>query len=315
MIAFSGTEEFQIQEPTVVTIGKFDGRHVGHQKLLGCMLEWKKRRGYKTAVFTFDMSPAACLTGLPQKVITTNQERRDNMEKMGIDYLVEYPFTKEVSHLPPEEFLKKILLGRMNARAIVVGTDCSFGYRRLGDAALLKRRASDLGYEVEIIEKEADQEHRIISSTYVKEELDQGNLEKAEELLGQPYAIHGTVIHGNHMGGPVLGFPTANILPPPEKYLPPFGVYVSRVLAEGAFYEAVTNIGRKPTVSEEEQVGVETYLFGFNRDLYGSYIEVQLLHFLRPEQRFSDLSELQKQIRKDREAAASYFAKKRENRH
>ena len=124
MIAFSGTEEFQIQEPTVVTIGKFDGRHVGHQKLLNCMLEWKKRRGYQTAVFTFDMSPAVCLTGLPQKVITTNQERRDNMEKMGIDYLVEYPFTREASHLPPEEFLKKILLGRMNARTIVAGTDC-----------------------------------------------------------------------------------------------------------------------------------------------------------------------------------------------
>ena len=168
---------------------------------------------------------------------------------------------------------------------------------------------------MEIIEKEADQEHRIISSTYIKEELDQGNLEKAEELLGQPYAIHGTVVHGNHMGGPVLGFPTANILPPPEKYLPPFGVYVSRVLVEGASYEAVTNIGRKPTVSEKEQVGVETYLFGLNRDLYGSYMEVQLLHFLRPEQKFSDLSQLQRQIGKDKEAAVSYFAKKRENRH
>ncbi len=308
MISFSGTEAFQIPEPTVVTIGKFDGRHVGHQKLLSRMMEWKENYHYKTAVFTFDMSPVVCLTGIPQKVITTNRERRDNMAKMGIDYLVEYPFTRQVSHLPPEEFLKTILLGKMNAKAIVVGTDCGFGYQRSGDAALLKRLAPELHFEVEVIEKEKDHDSRIISSTYVKEELDRGNLEKAAELLGQPYAIHGTVVHGNRLGGPVLGFPTANVAPPAEKYLPPFGVYVSRVLVGETSYYGVTNIGRKPTVSEQEAVGVETYLFGLDRDLYGEYMEVQLLHFVRPERKFGSLAELKEQIEQDKAYAERYIA-------
>ena len=176
MKCFIGQEDFQIQEPTVVTIGKFDGRHRGHQKLLGAMLKWKQEWGYKTAVFTFDMAPAAYIQGTPQKVITTNQERRNNMEKMGIDYLVEYPFKKEVAHLSAEEFLKAILLGQMHAKAIVVGTDCGFGYQRKGDARLLERLKEELGYELEVIEKEQDPgQHRDISSTYVKEELDRGD--------------------------------------------------------------------------------------------------------------------------------------------
>ena len=207
MKCFIGTMDFQIQEPTIVTLGKFDGRHKGHQKLLGRMLELKKEHGWKTAVFTFDTMPAARIQGKPQKVITTNQERRNNMEKMGVDYLVECPFSREVIHLPAEVFLTEILLGKMNARAIVVGTDCGFGYQRSGNAELLKKLQPVYGYELDVIVKAQD-DHRDISSTYVKEELDLGNIEKANELLGEPYSIHGTVVHGNHLGGPVLGFPT-----------------------------------------------------------------------------------------------------------
>jgi len=310
MKCFISEADFQIGEPTVVTIGKFDGRHKGHQKLLGQMLEWKKRYGYKTAVFTFDMAPVACIEGQPQKVITTNQERRNNMEKMGIDYLVEYPFTKEVAHLSAEEFLKHILLGQMNARAIVVGTDCGFGYRRAGNAGMLKRLAPELGFELEVIEKEQDTSvHRDISSTYVKEELDRGNIEKANELLGEPYAIHGYVVHGNHLGGPILGFPTANILPPPEKYLPPFGVYVSRVFVDGRYYGGITNIGRKPTIAGENPVGVETFVFDLEENLYGRLIEVQLLNFERPEQKFETLDQLRQQISLDKEYGRSYLDK------
>lgn len=310
MRCFISETDFQIQEPTVVTIGKFDGRHKGHQKLLGQMLKWKEEYGYKTAVFTFDMAPVTCIQGQPQKVITTNQERRNNMEKMGIDYLVEYPFTKEAAHLGAEEFLTHILLGQMSAKAIVVGTDCGFGYQRAGNADLLRRLSSELGFGLEVIEKEQDATvHRDISSTYVKEELDQGNIEKANELLGEPYAIHGCVVHGNHLGGPVLGFPTANILPPPEKYLPPFGVYVSRVFVDGTYYGGITNIGRKPTVEGENPVGVETFVFGIEGNLYGKNIEVQLLNFERPEQKFDSLEQLRRQINQDKEYGLSYLDK------
>ena len=308
MRCFISTADFQIEEPTVVTIGKFDGRHKGHQKLLGRMLEWKKQYGYKTAIFTFDMAPSALVQGTEQKLITTNQERRNNMERMGIDYLVEYPFSKEVSKLSPEEFVKEILVGKMNARAIVVGTDCGFGYKRAGNAELLKKLAPELGFQVDVIVKEQD-DHRDISSTYIKEELQRGNIEKANTLLGEPYAIHGQVIHGKHLGGPVLGFPTANIVPPVEKFLPPFGVYVSSVYVDGCCYGAITNIGRKPTVEGTNPIGVETFVFDMptEMNLYDKNIEVRLFHFVRPETRFENLEELKNQIAKDKEYGLSYL--------
>ena len=308
MIYISDTRDFKIEEPTVVTIGKFDGRHKGHQKLLREMLRMKREYGLATAVFTFSTAPVALIQDRPQTVITTNQERRNNMEKMGIDYLVEYPFSKEVAHLPPEEFVSHILLGQMNAKAIVVGTDCGFGYQRAGNAKLLRESAPKYGYILEVIDK-AREDNRDISSTYIKEELDMGAIEKANELLGEPYAIHGTVVHGNHIGGAVLGFPTVNILPPPEKHLPPFGVYVSRVLIDGTYYGGITNIGKKPTVEGEYPVGVETFVFDFDRDIYGENIEVQLLHFERPEQKFASLEDLKRQLEKDKEYGLRYLKK------
>ena len=306
MRVITGTREFQIEEPTAVTIGKFDGRHKGHQKLLRAMLCFQERQGLKAAVFTFDMAPAGVMAGRVQTVITTNQERRNKMAKMGIDYLVEFPFDQETAHMQPEEFVSEVLVRQMHARAVVVGTDCSFGYKGKGNAQLLKEMSESCGFEAVIIEKEQD-DHRDISSTYVREELDLGNMEKANELLGEPYAIHGVVVHGNHIGGAILGFPTANILPPPEKHLPPFGVYVSQVLVDGSLYRGVTNIGKKPTVAGESPVGVETFIMGLEENLYGKEIEVQLLNFERPEQKFASLKELKERIEKDKEYAAAYF--------
>ena len=306
MRVITGTREFQIEEPTAVTIGKFDGRHKGHQKLLREMLCFKERQGLKAAVFTFDMAPAGVMAGRVQTVITTNQERRNKMAKVGIDYLVEYPFDQETAHMQPEDFVSEVLVRQMHAKAVVVGTDCSFGYKGAGNAQLLKEMSEFCGFEAVIIEKEQD-DHRDISSTYVREELDLGNMEKANELLGEPYAIHGVVVHGNHIGGAILGFPTANILPPPEKHLPPFGVYVSQVLVDGRLYRGVTNIGKKPTVAGESPVGVETFIMGLEENLYGKEIEVQLLNFERPEQKFASLKELKKRIEKDKEYATAYF--------
>ena len=310
MDCFIGRTDFRIEESTVVTIGKFDGRHKGHQKLLGRMLELKRQKGYRAAVFTFDTAPMAKLSGTDQKVITTNQERRNNMAKMGIDYLVEYTFNRDVVHLSAEAFVREILIGKMNARAMVVGTDCGFGYQRSGNAQVLKELSSRYGYELEVIVKEQD-EKRDISSTYIKEELAGGRMEKANKLLGEPYAIHGTVVHGNHVGGPVLGFPTVNIIPPEEKFLPPFGVYVSRVVTEDGIFGGITNIGRKPTVERDCAVGVETYIFGLDKDLYGTDIEVQLLNYERPERKFDSLEQLKEQLKRDKEYGLSYLDKEK----
>lgn len=304
--------DFQLKESTVVTIGKFDGRHRGHQKLLGAMLELKRTCGYKTAVFTFSVAPGDLVEGKQHTVITTNLERKNNLQKIGMDYLVEYPFTREVSRMSAEEFVREILVCRMQAKAIVVGTDCGFGYKRSGNARLLGELSSVYGYQLVVIEKEKD-EDREISSTYIREELDKGDIEKANELLGEPYYIHGTVVHGNHIGDPILGFPTANLLPPPQKHLPPFGVYVAQVLIQGKMYGGVTNIGKKPTIKEKDgkehrPVGVETFIFDYDGDLYGQEIEVGLLHFIRPERKMRGLEELKAQITRDKDFGRAFLA-------
>lgn len=303
----TGTKEFAIPEPTAVTLGKFDGRHRGHQKLMGALCRAGEEQGLKTAVFTFGTAPGAVVGHVPQRVITTNEERRASLRRTGIDYLVEYPFDAQAAQMEPEEFVARILVGQMNGKVIVVGTDCGFGHNRSGDAALLARLAPKYGYQLLVIEKEQD-DHRDISSTYIKEELDLGNVEKAGTLLGEPYSIHGTVVHGNGIGRTSLGFPTANLVPPPEKYLPAFGVYVSNVVTEsGEEFCGVTNIGRKPTIQGDNPVGVETCLLDFAGDLYGTWIEVQLLKRLRPEQKFAGLEELKRQIGADKAAAAAYW--------
>ncbi len=312
MINIEKTRDFQIDEPTVVTIGKFDGRHRGHQKLIGRMMEIKETYGYKAAVFTFSVAPADLVQGKSHTVITTNQERRNNLQKIGIDYLVEYPFTKEAAHMEAERFVKEILVDRMGMRAIVVGPDCGFGYKRSGNAALLEKLSGVYGYHLEVIEKRKD-EDRDISSSYVREELDKGEIEKANALLGEPYYIHGQVVHGNHIGEPILGFPTANLLPPGEKHLPPFGVYVSRVLIDGQFYGGITNIGRKPTIKTKDgvsPVGVETFIFDYEGDLYGREIEVGLLHYVRPERKMAGLEELKEQIARDKDFGRAFLAGK-----
>lgn len=302
------TRTFKIEEPTVVTIGKFDGRHRGHQKLLEQMRRYKEEYGYKIAVFTFATTPASLVNKTLQTVITTNEERRLSMESAGVDYLVEYPFDRQAARMSPEEFVNIILVNQMHARAIVVGSDCGFGYQRAGNAALLEQLSDKYGYQLCVIDKEQDGS-RDISSTYVREELDQGNMEKANELLGSPYSIHGTVVHGNHIGGSILGFPTANILPPPEKHLPPFGVYVSQVMVDGKLYGGVTNLGKKPTVHGDSPVGVETFIFGLTEDLYGKPLEVRLLNFQRPERKFDSMEQLKEQIEKDKQYSQEYLSK------
>ncbi len=305
MEIIADTTEFHIDEPTSVAIGKFDGRHKGHQKLLREMISLRDEYGYRPAVFTFDMQPMEVLGHKPQAVISTNDERRRNMEEMGVDYLVEYPFDEKVAHISAEEFVERILLGQMNAKAIVAGTDCTFGYKAAGNADLLKELAPRMGFKAVILEKEQDK-GRDISSTYIREELEKGNIEKANALLGEPYSISGCVVHGHNIGGPRLGFPTANIVPPAKKQLPPFGVYATRVRFDGKFYDAVTNVGRKPTVEDDAPVGVETYLFKpmSSEELYGKNIEVLFYSFLRDEKKFPSLEELKTQIERDKQDAA-----------
>lgn len=299
-----GTTEFHIEEPTVISFGKFDGLHRGHELLMDYMFE-KRRKGLKTVVFTFDIPPGKLAHRSEGKVITTNEEKMHVFERIGVDYLVECPFIPEIMCMEPADFLHKIVT-EMNVRYMVAGRDFHFGHNRAGDYRTLEQYAGQLGYEVAIMEK-MQYEGRDISSTFVREEIAEGNIEKANHLLGYAFFVQGEVTHGRHMGGPVLGFPTVNLLPPPEKLLPPNGVYITETTLEGRVYQGVSNVGCKPTIEGENPIGVETHIFDFNRNVYGSNVKVEFLKRVRPEQKFASLEELTMQMQEDIAYARKFF--------
>ena len=295
--------EFHIAERTAVAIGKFDGIHIGHQKLLARILE-KKQDGFVACVFTFDPPPDVLFGKRTQKELTTREEKRMLFEKMGVDILIEFPLNKETAATLPEDFVKGILVEQMNTEFIAAGTDLAFGKNGAGNSELLIKMQAECGFEVEIIDKVC-KDGREISSTYVREAVAEGNMELAEELLGEPFTVYGEVLHGNRLGR-TLGMPTINQLPPENKLLPPFGVYYSEVEIDGNVYKGITNIGLKPTVNKGEGVGVETFIYNFNQDVYGDMVQVRLFHFKRPEQKFDNVEALKKQIKSDVEDGLSY---------
>ncbi|MBS6397512.1 MAG: bifunctional riboflavin kinase/FAD synthetase [Clostridiales bacterium] len=292
----TGKTQFHMDVPSAVSLGKFDGLHRGHQRLIGHVLEQKKR-GLQAVLFTFEKNPTRMLAGLSAQNIMTNAERRQRLENAGIDCLLECPFVPEIAHMEPERFVEEVLVRQLKTAFVAVGRDFRFGFQRRGDHALLRQMGETLGFQVEVVEKE--QSHgRDISSTYIREALHEGNMPLVNELLGYRYSVSGEVLHGRRIGR-TLGLPTTNLLPPAEKLLPPNGVYLTRTILEDGDYYGITNIGYKPTVGGETRRGVETFLFDFDRDLYGKEITVEILEYERPEQKFHSLDELKARILSD----------------
>lgn len=301
------TTEFYIKEKTAVAMGKFDGIHRGHRKLLEEIIK-QKEKGLKTVVFTFDPSPAAFFQKCSVKELTTRKEKEQLFEEMGIDILVEFPLTEKTAAMEPESFIEEILVQKMNVEYIAAGTDLSFGCKGAGNAKTLIKLSKVYGFKVDILEKICHNA-REISSSYIREEIEKGNMEMAELLIGNPYFVAGTVAHGNRLGR-TIDMPTVNLIPEEEKLLPPNGVYFSKVCIDSEIYDGITNIGCKPTVSEKPVLGVETYLYDFEADVYGKEITVCLQHFRRPEQKFSNVAKLKEQLAKDKEAGRIYHLKK-----
>lgn len=305
MKIIAGTTDFKIDEGTAVAIGKFDGVHRGHKRLLHEIFR-AKNLGLKTAVFTFNPSPAVFFKGTDVKELMTSQEKRMCFARMGIDYLVEYPFHEQTAAVAPEDYVNQFLLEKMNARFIAAGEDVSFGYKGAGNAALLKGLAQQKGAEVRIIKKICHKGVEI-SSSYVRNEVEKGNMELVTELLEEPFFIMGKVQHGNRIGR-TLGMPTVNMHPEEGKLMPPKGVYFSTVTYGEQIFYGVTNIGYKPTVaSANPRLGVETYIYDFDEDIYGKDITVHLHHFERPEQKFANLEELKEAIAGNVEGGRKYF--------
>lgn len=291
-----GTIDFQLNTDTAIAMGKFDGIHVGHRKLLETILD-KKRSGLKTCIFTFDPAPSVLFGLSDGRELSTREEKRILFEEMGIDILVEFPMTRETAAIPAEDFVRGYLSDKLCARYIAAGEDVSFGSRGAGDAVLLQELKDELGYELSLIRKVC-MDGAEVSSTRIRTLIEAGEMNQAARLLGAPYTVSGVVSDGKKIGR-TLGFPTVNLYPGRDKLMPRKGVYFSRVCLDGEWYAGISNVGCKPTVSEDRVMGVETYLYDFAREIYGQKIVVELLHFVRPESRFESVEGLQRQLQDD----------------
>lgn len=298
------TTEFQLHASSAVAIGKFDGIHAGHFRLLDEILR-QKQHGLQAVVFTFYPSATVYFGVGDGKELTTREEKRAIFERLGIDILVEFPLNAQTAAIEPERFVTEILLQKMKMKFVAAGADVTFGKGGKGNRELLEKFASRCPFTLQIIDKIYDKE-REISSTYVREMIKAGNMERAAKLLMRPYSFCGVVESGRKLGRK-LGFPTVNLYPPKEKLLPPKGVYYSVVLFDGGHYYGITNIGTKPTVQQEEEQNVETFLYDFDRDIYGKEIVLELLQFKRPEHRFENLQALKEQLRQDVKEGADWF--------
>ena len=297
------TTLFKLSGRSAVAIGKFDGIHLGHQALIHRITE-QKNRGLTAVVFTFDTSASAFFGGETEE-LTTRAEKRRIFEQMGVDVLIEFPLNAGTAATEPEEFVHTYLAKQMRTAYICAGSDLSFGKKGAGDYALLARYAREHDYQVELIDKvviEGDE----VSSTRVREAVRRGEMESVSRMLGMPYSVSGRVEHGMRLGR-TIGMPTANLLPEPDKLLPPNGVYYARVSIGEKDYKGISNVGCKPTVSDEKVMGVETYLYDFDGDLYGREISVQLLAFRRPEIKFDSVESLKAQLAEDIAAGEAFL--------
>lgn len=289
-------------QKTAVAIGKFEGMHKGHHKLIEKIVE-KQRAGFTSVAFTFDISPRIYFKK-GQGMLFTAQERRNIFESWGTEVLLEYPFRGLVD-MEPERFVEEILIKALHVGYLAVGRDFCFGLNRRGSVELLGKYAAQGCFELEVIDKVTGG-YGETSSTVIREQLAAGKLSVVNQLLYTPFFMEGVVVSGNCLGR-TWGIPTANLVPEPEKLLPPNGVYFSRVHLKGRVLNGITNIGHKPSVGENYSRGAETYLYHFAEDIYGKEICVELLHFHRPEQRFESLEALVQQLRKDVELGKNYF--------
>jgi len=296
MEIIADTSEFYLEKETAVAIGKFDGVHLGHRRLLDEILGLKKR-GLSACVFTFDPAPSVFFGGDPH-VLNTNEEKHAIFERMGVDILVEFPMNKETAATSPERFVTEYLVNQMNMRFIAAGSDISFGDKGMGNAELLKNMSTEYDYQVKLIDKVHTAEGEEISSSLVRSCVERGEMERVEELLGCAYAVSGKIVHGNQIGR-TIGFPTINIYPDENKLLPPYGVYTSRTVINGKEHFSVSNVGCKPTIGGETRPSVETYIYDFEYDVYDCDAVVYLEKFKRPETRFNGLDELTVQLQRD----------------
>jgi riboflavin kinase / FMN adenylyltransferase len=297
MRIFRSLDEFAPpQEGSCVTIGNFDGVHVGHQTLIRRVRDTARSRGRKSVVITFDPHPLRVLLGKTPPFITMTEQKLQLIERLGVDCTLCLRFTREMAALEPEEFVRIYLVEGLHTRELLVGYDYAFGKNRKGNFALLKCLGETYGYTTEQMEPVLVA-GAVVSSTRIRDMVEAGTVWEVQPLLGRFYRISGTVVTGRNRGGKLLGFPTANIQLTDELFPKP-GVYAVWAEVLGRIHPAVANIGYNPTFGNTV-LSVEVHILDFKNDIYGQPIQVHFVQRLRDEKKFASIQDLVAQIRKD----------------
>jgi riboflavin kinase/FMN adenylyltransferase len=289
----------------VLTIGTFDGVHTGHKAILKEVVTHAKTVNGSSVLLTFEPHPRKLLfPDQPLGIITPLEEKLKLITETGIEHVVVVPFTKEFASLSAHEYIELFLVGLFHPHSIVIGYDHHFGQDRKGNIKLLEHYAAPLHYELlEIAAQLIDE--AAVSSTKIRHYIGGGRIEEANLMLGRPYSLKGTVVHGNKLGR-TLGYPTANLQPcDADQVVPGMGIYAIQAIYDGIFYDGMLSIGYNPTVTDTKEIKIEANLFGFNKDIYGETLELLFLKKLRDEQKFASIDALTEQLHRDKEEVIS----------
>ena len=304
MKVFESLEQIGQIDETVVALGNFDGVHLGHQKIIERTVRSANAMGLKSAVFTFSNHPSSVLgKGEPVKNILYNEEKVHIIEEMGVDYLINVPFTRDILSMPPEQFVKDILVDHLRIREAYCGFNYTFGYKASGTPEVLMHEGLQHGFGIHVQEPFTI-DGIVVSSTHIRQLISEGRMEEVAKFMGRMYSVGGDVIIGNQLGR-TIGFPTMNQTIDDTMVTPPNGVYITYCTLEGVRYPSITNVGNKPTVGDFGK-NIETHVFNFNEEVYGKHIHVEFVRRTRPEKKFGSVEELQKQIQSDCIAAKAW---------
>ena len=304
MKTIHGIENFPADEASIVTIGTFDGVHLGHQQILKQLIDTSRKSKLKSVLLTFFPHPRMVLQpDVPMHLIQTIEERERALAKTGLDYLVIHPFSAEFSRLSADDYVKRVLVQQLNVQKVVVGYDHRFGRNRTASLEDMYHYA-DI-YDFELIEIDAKKiDSTAVSSTKIRKAIDEGNIELANTYLGQPFTLEGMIVHGDKRGRE-LSYPTANMdLQNPHKIVPKQGVYLVKSNLSNRVVYGMMNIGTKPTF-DASMPSIEVHFFDWNGDLYGQAVQVELIKWVREERKFSSVEELQTQIQADEQYCRS----------
>lgn len=306
MKTIHGIENFPASEGSIVTIGTFDGVHLGHQQILKQLIDTSQQSKLKSVLLTFFPHPRMVLQpDIPMRLIQTIEEREKALRKTGLDYLVIHPFSEKFSRLSADDYVKQILVEKLNVRKVVVGYDHRFGRNRTASLEDMYNYA-DI-YDFEVIEIDAKKiKSTAVSSTKIRKAIDEGDIALANSYLGDPFTLEGVVVHGDKRGRE-LSYPTANIeLQNKHKIIPKQGVYLIQSDLDNQVVYGMMNIGTKPTF-DTTNPSIEVHFFDWNGDLYDQTLQVKLLKWVREEQKFDSVEELQAQINADERYCRSYI--------